>query len=148
MSTVVTDETVNAAGKLESVDSGANFATVIHDDAATALRRLPSDVFNVALTSPPYYWARDYGFDGRIGHEDSVKGYVTALMDVFDEVRRVLHPEGVFFLNQCCPGKVAPSDGKSRPLNVLWPVLPGNDLKSRGRKWSPERSIRTRHNEG
>ena len=28
-------------------------------------------------------------------------------------------------------GKVAPSDGKSRPLNVLWPVLPGNDLKSR-----------------
>ena len=51
-------------------------------------------------------------------------------------------------LDQCCPGKVAPSDGKSRPLNVLWPVLPGNDLKSRGRKWSPERSIRTRHNEG
>ncbi len=49
---------------------------------------------------------------------------------------------------QCCPGKVAPSDGKSRPFNVLWPVLPGNDLKSRGRKWSPERSIRTRHNEG
>ncbi len=45
---------------------------------------------------------------------------------------------------QCCPGKVAPLDGKSRPLNVLWPVLPGNDLKSRGRKWSPERSIRTR----
>ena len=51
-------------------------------------------------------------------------------------------------LGQCCPGKVAPSDGKSRPFNVLWPVLPGNDLKSRGRKWSPERSIRTRHNEG
>ncbi len=50
--------------------------------------------------------------------------------------------------SQCCPGKVAPSDGKSRPFNVLWPVLPGNDLKSRGRKWSPERSIRTRHNEG
>ena len=50
--------------------------------------------------------------------------------------------------DQCCPGKVAPSDGKSRPFNVLWPVLPGNDLKSRGRKWSPERSIRTRHNEG
>ena len=57
------------------------------------------------------------------------------------------HPN-LIYANQCCPGKVAPSDGKSRPLNVLWPVLPGNDLKSRGRKWSPERSIRTRHNEG
>ena len=51
-------------------------------------------------------------------------------------------------LTQCCPGKVAPTDGKSLPLNVLWPVLPGNDLKSRGRKWPPERSIPTRHNGG
>ena len=49
---------------------------------------------------------------------------------------------------QCCPGKVAPTDGKSLPLNVLWSVLPGNDLKSRGRKWPPERSIPTRHNGG
>ena len=50
--------------------------------------------------------------------------------------------------SQCCPGKVAPTDGKSLPLNVLWSVLPGNDLKSRGRKWPPERSIPTRHNGG
>ena len=56
--------------------------------------------------------------------------------------------EFLFTLNQCCPGKVAPTDGKSLPLNVLWPVLPGNDLKSRGRKWPPERSIPTRHNGG
>ncbi len=64
---------------------------------------------------------------------------------------RQLYNDSVMLFNtriQCCPGKVAPSDGKSRPLNVLWPVLLGNDLKSRGRKWSPERSIRTRHNEG
>ncbi len=50
--------------------------------------------------------------------------------------------------DQCCPGKVTPTDGKSLPLNILWPVLPGNDLKSRGRKWPPERSIPTRHNGG
>jgi len=80
-------------------NTNANFATVIHGDAASSLRRLPADVFNVAVTSPPYYWVRDYGFDGQIGHEDSVDAYVEALMDVFDEVRRVLHPEGVFFLN-------------------------------------------------
>ena len=54
----------------------------------------------------------------------------------------------VIEIYQCCPGKVAPTDGKSLPLNVLWPVLPGNDLKSRGRKWPPERSIPTRHNGG
>ncbi len=62
--------------------------------------------------------------------------------------REIKRDQQVIIRAQCCPEKVAPSDGKSRPLNVLWPVLPGNDLKSRGRKWSPERSIRTRHNEG
>lgn len=99
MSTAARDEKVRAADKPQSDDSSAGFATVIHDDATVALRRLPDDIFNVALTSPPYYWVRDYGFDGQIGHEDSVEGYVDALMGVFDEVRRVLHPEGVFFLN-------------------------------------------------
>ena len=61
----------------------------------------------------------------------------------------VLRYRGDSYLkSQCCPGKVTPTDGKSLPLNVLWPVLPGNDLKSRGRKWPPERSIPTRHNGG
>ena len=60
---------------------------------------LPNDVFNVAVTSPPYYWVRDYGYDGQLGHEPTVECYVDALMSVFDEVKRTLHPEGVFFLN-------------------------------------------------
>ena len=59
-----------------------------------------------------------------------------------------LEPGNKYYQEQCCPGKVAPTDGKSLPLNVLWSVLPGNDLKSRGRKWPPERSIPTRHNGG
>ena len=71
----------------------------MHGDAAKMLATLPSNVFNVAVTSPPYYWVRDYGYDGQIGHEHTVEGYVDALMGVFDEVKRTLHPEGVFFLN-------------------------------------------------
>lgn len=68
-------------------------------DSARMIRMLPSDVFNVAVSSSPYFWVRDYGFDGQLGHEDSVEDYIGALMDVFDEVKRTLHPEGVFFLN-------------------------------------------------
>ena len=68
-------------------------------DSARMMRMLPSDVFNVAVSSPPYFWVRYYGFDGQLGHEDSVEDYIGALMDVFDEVKRTLHPEGVFFLN-------------------------------------------------
>ena len=70
---------------------------------------------------------------------------------VYVENHRVvrLDPNDPFvYGKQCCPGKVAPTDGKSLLLNVLWPVLPGNDLKCRGRKWPPERSIPTRHNGG
>jgi site-specific DNA-methyltransferase (adenine-specific) len=81
------------------VTSAHNVAGLIHSDSATALRQLPSDVFNVAVTSPPYYWVRDYGYEGQLGHEADVDGYVDGLMGVFDEVKRTLHPEGMFFLN-------------------------------------------------
>lgn len=80
--------------------SGAkHMAGLLHGDSKTALSQLPSNVFNVAVTSPPYFWVRDYGYDGQIGHEASVETYIEELMQVFDEVKRTLHPEGVFFLN-------------------------------------------------
>lgn len=78
---------------------GGNFAGLMHGNSAKMLKTLPNDTFNVAVTSPPYYWVRDYGYDGQLGHERSVDAYIEALMTVFDEVKRTLHPEGVFFLN-------------------------------------------------
>lgn len=74
-------------------------AGLIQGDSAASLRQLPSDIFNVAVTSPPYYWVRDYGYEGQLGHEESVEAYIEKLMGVFDEVKRTLHPEGMFFLN-------------------------------------------------
>ena len=79
--------------------SSGHFVGLLHGDSATMLKSLPSEVFNVAVTSPPYYWVRDYGYEGQLGHEESVEGYIDALMAVFDEVKRTLHPEGTFFLN-------------------------------------------------
>eukprot|EP01037_Dinobryon_pediforme_P006125 gene6125-6200_t len=84
---------------LSYVTSAKNFAGLLCGDAVQALKELPDEVFNVAVTSPPYYWVRDYGYDGQLGHEETVEAYIDALMDVFDEVQRTLHPEGVFFLN-------------------------------------------------
>ena len=88
-----------AASKYAYSSKGGHFAGLMHGDSATMLKSLPSDVFNVAITSPPYFWVRDYGYDDQLGHEDSVEAYIEALMGVFDEVKRTLHPEGVFFLN-------------------------------------------------
>lgn len=72
---------------------------VYQGDALKVLQGLPSEHYNCVVTSPPYYWLRDYGVRGQIGHEESVSGYVDALASVMDEVYRVLRKDGVVFLN-------------------------------------------------
>ena len=56
--------------------TGKTCVGVIHADAKLGLSLLPNDCFNVAVTSPPYFWVRDYGYQGQIGHEASVEAYV------------------------------------------------------------------------
>lgn len=89
----------HSAGRSSWITADSKIAGVMLGDSATMLRQLPDETFNVAVTSPPYFWVRDYGYDGQVGHEESVDAYIEALMQVFDEVKRTLHPEGVFFLN-------------------------------------------------
>ncbi len=55
----------------------------MHGNSAELLRSLPDNVFNVAVTSPPYFWVRDYGYEGQLGHEKSVDAYIDALMVSF-----------------------------------------------------------------
>ncbi len=52
-----------------------------HGDANKALEVLSEESIDCAVTSPPYYWLRDYGVDGQIGMEDTVEGYVKAIAD-------------------------------------------------------------------
>lgn len=85
--------------KKNAFHKNGTFVGVINADALVALQGLPSDTFHTVVTSPPYFWARDYGDDDQIGHEDSPEEYVEQLIKIFNEVKRVLHPEGVFYLN-------------------------------------------------
>ncbi len=94
-----TSPTPSTSDRSSWVTADHNIASVILGNSASVLKTLPDEVFNVAITSPPYYWVRDYGYDGQVGHEESVEAYIDALMAVFDEVKRTLHPEGIFFLN-------------------------------------------------
>jgi DNA modification methylase len=73
--------------------------TVIHGDCRDILPTLADESVHCVVTSPPYFWARDYGVDGQIGHEATLYGYVKVIADVFDLVRRVLHEKGVVWLN-------------------------------------------------
>ena len=51
------------------------------------------------MTSPPYFWLRDYQVEGQIGQEDTVASYISAIVDVMQGAFRVLKPSGTLFLN-------------------------------------------------
>lgn len=68
-------------------------------DAARILPTLPEKSFRCCVTSPPYWGLRDYGIKGQIGAEDEVESYVSNLVGVFREVRRVLADDGTLWLN-------------------------------------------------
>lgn len=78
--------------------TGVNW-TVYTGDAYEVLQHLPSESYNCVITSPPYFWLRDYGVKRQIGLEESVDGYVKSICKVMDEAFRVLTKDGVIFLN-------------------------------------------------
>ena len=72
---------------------------IIRGDSRSILRTIEDGRFACVVTSPPYYWQRDYQVEDQIGLEPSIPGYVDAIADSMDEVHRVLSPHGVLFLN-------------------------------------------------
>lgn len=72
---------------------------IIVGDAKTELSGLPDQYAQCVVTSPPYWWLRDYGVDGQIGLEQTPEAYVAELVDVFRGVWRVLRDDGVLWVN-------------------------------------------------
>ena len=72
---------------------------LLRGDVRETLRELPDESVQCCVTSPPYYSLRDYQASGQIGLEESPEAYVAQLVAVFREVRRVLKPDGVLWLN-------------------------------------------------
>lgn len=68
-------------------------------DALENLRLLPDECVDCVVTSPPYFWLRDYGNDRQIGQEQTVKEYVEKINEVMLETKRVLKKTGVVFVN-------------------------------------------------
>lgn len=74
-------------------------------DVRESLRTLPDQSVQCVVTSPPYWGLRSYLPEGselkgsEIGLESTPDEYVSAMVDVFREVRRVLRDDGVLWLN-------------------------------------------------
>jgi site-specific DNA-methyltransferase (cytosine-N4-specific) len=76
-----------------------NSSMIIEGDSRYILKELPTDFFQTCITSPPYWGLRDYGVDEQIGAEVKLEDYISSLVDIFEEVKRVLKPDGTFWLN-------------------------------------------------
>ena len=68
-------------------------------DCLDTMREWPDECVQMCVTSPPYWGLRDYGVDGQYGLEATYPEYIANMAAVFDEVRRVLRPDGTLWLN-------------------------------------------------
>jgi len=72
---------------------------IIQGDSLEVLKTLPDESIDCCITSPPYWGLRDYGVDGQIGLEKTPEKYVSKMVEIFREIRRVLKKEGTVWLN-------------------------------------------------
>lgn len=68
-------------------------------DSLTTLKTFPDACINCCITSPPYWGLRDYGHDGQMGNEETPDEYVSKMVELFREVKRVLKDDGTLWLN-------------------------------------------------
>lgn len=60
---------------------------------------LPDKCVQTVVTSPPYWGLRDYGVAGMIGLEPTFDEWLTRMVAVFREVKRVLRDDGTIWVN-------------------------------------------------
>jgi site-specific DNA-methyltransferase (cytosine-N4-specific) len=113
---------------LENAYYKDNDIAIYNGDALSILRSMPDNIVDCVVTSPPYWALRDYGTDGLVwdgspecnhewldtvnnscpkcgawkgslGLEPDFRLYIKHLLDIFDEVKRVLKDSGTLWVN-------------------------------------------------
>lgn len=98
-----------------------NNLTVYNGDAAAVLKQLPDESVQCCVTSPPYFALRSYLPEDNalkemeIGTEKTPGEFISKLVSIFREVRRVLRTDGTLWVNI---GDTM-NFGKSRPKGAL-----------------------------
>ncbi len=72
---------------------------IIQSDIYAGLLSLENNSIDVAITSPPYWAQRNYGFEKQIGSEKTYMEFISRLVFLFNVLRDKLSEKGVFFLN-------------------------------------------------
>jgi len=85
---------------------------IIVGDCRKVLETLPSDSVDCIVTSPPYWGLRNYNVAGQIGMENSFSAWLSEMVVIFRELRRVLKPTGTCWLN-CGDAYASTPNGRS-----------------------------------
>ena len=88
----------------------------LYGNALTVLKEIPDCSIDCAMTSPPYWGKREYE-NGGIGQEDDYRDFVKDLAAIFFELKRVLKPEGSFWLN------IGDTYENKRLVGIPWRVV-------------------------
>lgn len=72
---------------------------ILHGDVYACLDSLENESISVAITSPPYWKQRDYGYEGQIGQEKKPEDYIGRLVVIYNKLREKLSDDGLFYLN-------------------------------------------------
>ena len=118
--------------------------TIRIGDCREVLAGMEAESVHCCVTSPPFFGLRDYGVDGQIGLEASPDDWCRELVGVFREVRRVLRPDGVLWVevgdSYCADGRKGRAHmgiGKNSAYNT-WSNRIGEGLKQKdliGQPW-------------
>lgn len=72
---------------------------IIQGDCLAVLKEMPDNSVDCCITSPPYWGLRDYGINGQLGGETDFRDFISNLVKIFNEVKRVIKPTGTCFVN-------------------------------------------------
>ncbi len=73
---------------------------IITGNCLEEMKKIGSESIDCVVTSPPYWALRKYGNDSNeLGQEKTFQEYVAKLIEVFDEVKRVLKKDGTCWIN-------------------------------------------------
>ena len=72
---------------------------LINGDCLSSLKSVSSDSIQAVVTSPPYWGLRDYDDENQLGQEDTPEEFVSKLVDIFREIKRILKDDGTAWVN-------------------------------------------------
>lgn len=72
---------------------------ILYGDALAVLKTLPDECVDCIITSPPYWGLRDYGVEGQLGSEKTIGEFLSSMLGITGELKRVLKKTGTMFWN-------------------------------------------------